>query len=281
MRSTITWLVIIINFMILSCSKETTTSQRSSDCGSQPPKGAILDGKNVQAVNFDEDSIVKSGNVSLDKLVGYRFNGHKGQKLSYKVNNDVCVWVYTPDNDLLTGTELPKNGEYIIQVSALKQPTTFNLEVTSTAYLSQEYAVNLVKKYFLAKKTIFASPFDEKLGSELLSGKLYSDKISGTESSIKWLKKYNSYYRYDRQTVDQVKDFKAISDREGSIDLMVSEGRTLCQKNDKPTIGENTVYDKTLIRYFLQLDGNRWKISNIQSLTQINSRSNSMASCKG
>ena len=279
MRSKLIWLVVIINFMLLSCSSETRTSQRSGDCGSQPPKSAVLDAKNVQEINFEADSITKSGDVGENKSVGYRFTGHKGQKLTYQVNNDVCVWVYTPDNDLLTGTELPKNGKYLIQLSSLKQSATFNLEVATIAHLSQEYAVNLVKKWLQAKKTLFASPFDAKLGSELLTGTLYVDKISGVESSIAWLKKYNSYYRYDRQTVDQVKDFKAISDREGSIDLIVGEGRTLCQ-NGKPKIGDNTIYDKTLIRYSLQLDGNRWKISQIKSLNLIDARPNSMASCR-
>jgi ARC6-like, IMS domain len=279
MRSKIIWLVAIINLMNLSCSRETTIGQRSSDCGRQPPKSAALDGKNVEEIILDTDSVKKSGEVNLNKLVGYRFIGHKGQKLNYQVNDGVCVWLYTPDNDLLAGNELPKNGRYVIQISPLKQSTTFNLELTATAPLSQEYAVNLVNKWLQAKKTIFASPFDEKLGSDLLTGTLYVDKVSGVESSINWLKKYNSYYRYDRQTVDKVKDFKVISDREGSIDLIVGEGRTLCQ-NGKPTIGDNTVYDKTLIRYSLQLDGNRWKLSQIKSLNLIDARPNSMASCR-
>jgi hypothetical protein len=61
---------------------------------------------------------------------GFTFDAQSGQKLSYATAENVCVWVFTPDNKLLNTQTIPQSGKYTIQVSAPKGSTTFNLTLS-------------------------------------------------------------------------------------------------------------------------------------------------------
>ncbi|MFM5889552.1 MAG: IMS domain-containing protein, partial [Dolichospermum sp.] len=139
----------------------------------------------------------------------------------------LCIWIYSPDNEVISGGTLPKSGNYIIQVSAPKGSTTFDLNMSlgvlqastpppvqptnnytpptsspdnsannstittsSVNNLSQDEALSLVTRWYSAKSRIFAPPFDRELLSELSTGRLYK-RVNG---SIDWLEKYNRYY---------------------------------------------------------------------------------------
>jgi hypothetical protein len=97
----------------------------SSGCGEKPM--VSLSGKDVEEVVLNESTVTKSGQVSANKNVGYTFTAKTGQKLSYNTDADVCLWVFTPDNTILKGGELPRNGKYIIQVAAPQGVKTFDL----------------------------------------------------------------------------------------------------------------------------------------------------------
>ena len=97
----------------------------SSGCGEKPM--VSLSGKDVEEVVLNESTVTKSGQVSASKNVGYTFTAKTGQKLSYNTDADVCLWVFTPDNAILKGGELPRNGKYIIQVAAPQGVKTFDL----------------------------------------------------------------------------------------------------------------------------------------------------------
>jgi hypothetical protein len=111
----------------------------SSGCAEKPM--VSLSGKDVETVALNESTITKSGQVSASKNIGYTFTAATGQKLSYSTDADVCLWVFSPDNEILKGGELSKNGKYIIQVAAPKGAKTFDLVLrlennTQTASLS-------------------------------------------------------------------------------------------------------------------------------------------------
>ena len=97
----------------------------SSGCGEKPM--VSLSGKDVEEVVLNESTVTKSGQVSANKNVGYTFTATTGQKLSYNTDADVCLWVFTPDNAIFKGGELPRNGKYIIQVAAPQGVKTFDL----------------------------------------------------------------------------------------------------------------------------------------------------------
>ncbi|MFN7525943.1 MAG: IMS domain-containing protein, partial [Dolichospermum sp.] len=97
----------------------------SSGCAEKPT--VSLSGKDVETVALNESTITKSGQVSASKNVGYTFTAKTGQKLSYNTDADVCLWVFTPDNAIFKGGELPRNGKYIIQVAAPQGVKTFDL----------------------------------------------------------------------------------------------------------------------------------------------------------
>ncbi|MBD2267935.1 ARC6/PARC6 family protein [Anabaena sp. FACHB-1391] len=110
---------------LANVSSVSSNAISSSGCGEKPM--VSLSGKDVEEVVLNESTVTKSGQVSANKNVGYTFTATTGQKLSYNTDADVCLWVFTPDNAIFKGGELPKNGKYIIQVAAPQGVKTFDL----------------------------------------------------------------------------------------------------------------------------------------------------------
>lgn len=102
------------------------TIQASTGCP-EKPKAALTKAEDIQ---LNSQTVSKSGQASANNSVGYTFEAQAGQKLSYRTTDDICIWLYTPDNKLLSSGEIPQTGKYILQVSAPKGSTTFNLEMS-------------------------------------------------------------------------------------------------------------------------------------------------------
>ncbi|RUS94650.1 hypothetical protein DSM106972_092870 [Dulcicalothrix desertica PCC 7102] len=273
----------------------------SGECPEKPEK---LSAKNVQQVELKSQITKESGIVSQTKSIGYAFDAQKGQKLTYKTNESVCVWVYTPDNELLNNAVLPKAGKYTIQISAPKGSTTVELAMgldvsdssnntdnssdsnssnlnpnsnsSPSSPITQDEAVNVVKNWQQTKRRLFASPFDRNLGSEILTGKAYGINVSNSDSSMNWLQKYNAYYTYGLQQVDSIKNFIA-SGNQATIEVVTTEERTLC-KNSRID-REKTVSDTSRVLYNLQFEQGKWKISAYDTLEQIQKFPNPRPSC--
>ncbi|NET30020.1 hypothetical protein [Okeania sp. SIO1I7] len=90
------------------------------------PSGSLT---NPQMIDIDGQAVEKTGKISSDDDIGFLFKGQKGQKLSYSYNDQLCVWIYTPDKKLLSGVELPVNGNYAVYLASLKGTTTFEIEM--------------------------------------------------------------------------------------------------------------------------------------------------------
>ncbi|MFM6788709.1 MAG: hypothetical protein ACKPJP_18865, partial [Microcystis panniformis] len=84
--------------------------------------------ENLENVNLTTETITKSNQVSATKAVGYTFKGKSGQNLSYNTDDDICVWLYSPDNQILQGTKLPEDGKYLLQIAAPKGSKTFKID---------------------------------------------------------------------------------------------------------------------------------------------------------
>jgi hypothetical protein len=120
------YLTSLIFPLIGACSPPTNPTQvQINECPTQPE--VVLHTKNVKSISFNNETTTESGIVSRNQSLGYTFDGQLGQKLSYTTNQNICIWIYTPDNQLLTSGNLPTTGKYTIQVSAPQGSTTFDL----------------------------------------------------------------------------------------------------------------------------------------------------------
>lgn len=111
-----------------SSSKKIDDGSSVSGCTDKPL--VALKQENIKKVVLHNKLINESGSVSDKENKGYIFEAEAGQKLSYKTNSDICVWVYAPDNELVNGTKLEKTGTYTIQLAAPRGSTTFDLEIS-------------------------------------------------------------------------------------------------------------------------------------------------------
>ena len=233
---------IIIFGAILSstgCSKpEALSSQIESnfiDTGCPEEPKLKLEQKNVKKVSLNNQTVHQSNQVSSNKSIGYAFQAKAGQKLSYKTDEDICIWVYAPNNELVNGTKLPETGNYTIQVSALKGSSTFDLEMsletpTSNSYsrnlksktnksnnstssyttsiienFTKDEALKIVANWYRAKPKIFAYPYNKSLVDRYATGKLYHETVEKDGGgSVGWLKRNGCYYSYDFSNIDNV-----------------------------------------------------------------------------
>lgn len=93
--------------------------------------------KNLKTISLNTQEIKESGTAYLDTSVGFSFDAQSGQDFTYRTDDSICIWVYTPDSQILTNSKLPRNGKYIVQVSAPRGQTTFNLSMKLTTSWQQ------------------------------------------------------------------------------------------------------------------------------------------------
>jgi hypothetical protein len=86
-----------------------------------------LNQQNITEVVLNEQTLVKSGRVTATEAVGYRFDAESGQILTYTTNDDICIMVYTPDNQIISSGKLTVSGKYILEVSAPQNHRVFGL----------------------------------------------------------------------------------------------------------------------------------------------------------
>ncbi|MBV5261876.1 hypothetical protein FLX56_26030 [Synechococcus moorigangaii CMS01] len=106
----------------------TSPTQNTGDCPTKP--ATKLDPNNVKSINLTEAATIESGIIRQGTAVGYSFEAESGQKINYETDDEICVWVYSPDNQLLTSKDLPKTGTYLIQATILQGSQTFDLEMS-------------------------------------------------------------------------------------------------------------------------------------------------------
>ncbi|MEM1393195.1 MAG: IMS domain-containing protein [Cyanobacteria bacterium P01_D01_bin.116] len=146
---------------------------------------------------------------------------------------------------------------------------TTNLVKPLKSSITKESAIAVLNRWQDAKREVFAPPFNRNLGAELTTGEAYRKNI-GSGSSLEWLSKNNSYYRYGVQSIDSVEKFAASKDR-ATIEIIFTEDRKF-YRNGKIVPGENTSFDTRLVRYSLRLENGQLKISDYETINIINNR---------
>jgi len=315
MRKLIPYLTLLT---IYGCSTpESSPTTISSSCPEKPPASIALTGNDVQEISLNDQTLTKSGQASATKSIGYKFPAQSGQKLSYTTDSSICIWVYSPNNELISGGSLPKTGYYTIQISAPKGLTTFDLKMslgilqafgnspslhrdvkhkdseydeniqpsvatpslpaavsstqtnsiatTSKNTLSQDQALEIVKKWYQAKPQMFAPPFDTSLVEQLTTGKLYQKMIAPDSevSPIAWLRTHNSYYTYNKSEIRNVVDFSN-SGEHPYIKVKVFEELYLHAPNRIDTVNSGSYQGNFM--YFFTNENGVWKIYDYQKV---------------
>ncbi|MDH6106193.1 hypothetical protein NWP22_09995 [Anabaenopsis tanganyikae CS-531] len=133
MNKLILGLILLITYgcsnPILNSSSSIAPVDSSPGCPDKPTLN--LDQQTLEDINLYQ-SLIKSGRVTATKSLGYRFDAESGQTLNYSTNDDVCIVVYTPDNQIIDTGELTTSGKYILEVSAPQGTRTFNLSMSLT-----------------------------------------------------------------------------------------------------------------------------------------------------
>lgn len=126
------YLVVIITLLI-GCSRQPNSGITSSvsKCSEIPMMS--LEAKNVKTLSLNTQELKESGIAYLSDSIGFTFDAQAGQSFEYSTNDKICIWIYTPDNQILTGKNLPRDGKYVVQISAPEGQTTFNLSMKLSA----------------------------------------------------------------------------------------------------------------------------------------------------
>ncbi len=126
-------LIFLIILILSGCSKGSQNLEEQAELNCPEKPKILLDNQDLKLIKLNEQIISVSGIINPSKTVAYAFFAKAGQKLHYQTNNNICLWIYTPDNQLINENILPKNGRYIIQISTLKGSQTFELKISLDA----------------------------------------------------------------------------------------------------------------------------------------------------
>lgn len=295
----------LIVLLISACNainaQSLTGNQVKSSSGKCPdkPTGSLNINK-VETIQLGSQPVTKSAQVQAGQYLGYTFAAESGQKLNRETKENICIWVYAPDNQIITGKDLLQTGKYIIQVTAPQGSTAFDLKLslelpatsdntqdvsnsnssasnnatptvipnstisaptpTSESNFSQEQALGLIQEWYTAKPQIFAEPFDISLANKLTTGKLYERIANPTDGSIAWLKANNSYYRFTRHEIQNVMEFSN-SKKQPYVKVKILEELYFYDKDGKINKKHSGLFQRDFVYFFAQDENGTWKIS--------------------
>jgi hypothetical protein len=105
----------------------TSCSRKQATCSGTPWNA--LDPSDVTPLSLTNSETNASSMANYDRSIGFSIPAQANQKLVYQTDANICVWVFTPNGQLLTSGVLPTTGTYTLQVAALQGSQTFDLSV--------------------------------------------------------------------------------------------------------------------------------------------------------
>lgn len=130
--------LIICLALISGCNDLTGSQSNSPDLASDATLGAQvcpqvsnepLLSESVQPADLKEGTVDLTGQIRSGQSLGFTFQGKAGQPLNFSTQDNLCIWVFTPSNQLLQGGNLPEDGKYIIQLDTPSGTTAFSLNL--------------------------------------------------------------------------------------------------------------------------------------------------------
>ena len=142
-------------YLLNACNQNQTSSEQvkasnssqdstSTECPEQPK--SPLKAENIKTIQFKNKELIKSGIIQNNEMIGYQFQGEANQQLNYQTNDNLCVWIFTPDNQLLQQSKLPLDGTYIMQISTPIGSRSFEMTINLEPQDSLNFKSNIVKK---------------------------------------------------------------------------------------------------------------------------------------
>jgi hypothetical protein len=219
------------------------------------------------------------------------FDAQAGQKLTL-IAEEACLWIFSPSVEILTDSQLPEDGKYIIQMrriqgsgnteiqlgidvepdpvpvaNATSPKTPSESESDSEISkkdeipISETEAVEVIQNWLNSKSRIFASPFDESLLSRYIvstSETYRKNQLNG--GSMGWLRENNHHYEYDLSRVDEVIEFPINPDT-NRVSIRVKITETLTLYNELGNVVPNRSGTNTnTYQYDLAQENGSWKI---------------------
>jgi hypothetical protein len=286
-------------FIIYGCNQPVLNSSSSvassGDCPDKPE--ATLREQDVTEITLNQETLTQSGRATTTQSVGYKFDAESGQRLSYFTDADICIWVYTPDNQIINTKELPTDGKYIIQVSAPQglrnfdlqmalnslepspsstpvtvAPTNVSNNITQPEPNNQNQARNSTNQSSnqlsrtealeIVKKWYAAKPriFGPPYDISLVRQLATGRLYTSTtkpDGSVAWLKNNNAYYTYKSSEITNILEFSN-SGRQPYIKVSVAEELYLYGRNGISRT--NSGFYRGNFIYTFQKENGVWKI---------------------
>ncbi len=198
-------------------------------------------------------------------LMPESFGGNTNNDVN--LSNPVAVRPATPKSNITKSLSVRQEAEQALEISSGASASIANspTELSNTAAISQDEAKKLIERWMQAKQKMFAPPYDQELGSQLATGKTYTDKVKGPSSdgtpysSLEWLRQYGFQYRYGIQNIEGVTRFQS-SANQASIEVQILEDAKLYNKNGiiQP---KRSGMERKKVRFILENDNGVFKIS--------------------
>lgn len=156
--SSIKYLVLFLAIASLGwgCSNVESEEISSSEECPQTPEVA-LKSENVKAIDLSSEKAIASGKVSHREHKGYSFEAKAGDRFDFQTEQDICLWLYDPENELLEEMKFEQDGQYIIQISVPQGSTTFELAMSLANEKNVASTVTKTSKKSHTSSTIFST----------------------------------------------------------------------------------------------------------------------------
>ncbi len=174
-------------------SQTTSTASVIPKCPTKPL--GVLETKNIKSVPLETEIVKESGQVSDKTFTGYTFSAKAGQKLSYHTPDNLCLWVFSPNLEILNGRDLPQTGKYTIQLAAPSGSQTFSLEMTVGTLDSPE---QVIREHYTDLNNRQYEKTWKRLSAEFKTQQV----PNGYSEYLEW---WNSVRRIDLARVTQLK----------------------------------------------------------------------------
>lgn len=226
-----------------------------SSCSKEP--NTVLKNQNVKEIKLDEKPEKASGYISNNEAVGYTFSAKEGQQLNYKTDDNLCLWIYTPNQKILKETTLPENGIYLLQLTTLKGSSSYNitlnlqqpsltptptLTLTPTITNSSNSSLSpreTVEEYFgLINRREYENAWDILSKSQQEDSKL---RPNGFASYQEWW-----------DSVEKV-EFTLLNQQEDEFEPVINAQLTFMMKSGS--------HSRQKLSFFLIKQGDQWKIN--------------------
>ncbi len=134
------YLALFLLWTVTACSPDTgevsLPDKPSSQKCSQQDQG-LLSSVDVEPISLSAKTVSISGIINSNNSKGYSFEGKSGYELKYSTEDDICLWIYTPENELLETTVLPKTGKYVVQVSVPQGSKSFDIDMSLSFHFNK------------------------------------------------------------------------------------------------------------------------------------------------